>query len=135
MVVTGIYASLLACLMLGLAYNVVRNRLKFRIGLLDGENETLKRAIRVHGNATEYLPLTLILFAIAETNGLMFWGLHILGITLVVARAWHAYGLYHSSTLSKGRYFGTLITWIVILLLAGYNLWHGIGYVLQRVVS
>lgn len=127
MIITGLYASILACWVLVLAYNVARSRMKHRIGLLDGGNVPLTRAIRIHGNATEYLPLALILFAIAETNGLSHFLLHILGSSLVAFRLWHAWGIFHSSGLSKGRFGGTLGTWTIIIILASYNIFVGVS--------
>jgi len=126
MIITGIYASLLACFILVLALNVIRVRRKYRIGLLDGGNEHLMRAMRLHGNAIEYIPIVLILFVIAEANGLSIWLLHIIGISLIGCRLWHAWGLSHSSGISKGRYFGTLGTCIIIVILAVYNIFIGI---------
>lgn len=126
MITTGIYASILACLTLVLAFNVVRARKKYRIGLLDEGNDHLRRAMRVHGNAIEYIPIVLILFAIAETNALPIFLLHITGILLVGCRLGHAWGLSHSAGISKGRYFGTLGTWIIIIALAGYNIFVGV---------
>lgn len=127
MIITGIYASVLACWILVLAYNVARARMKYRIGLLDGGNVHLTRAIRIHGNATEYLPIALILLAIAETNGLPHLILHISGSFLVAFRLWHAWGIFHSSGLSKGRFGGTLGTWMIIIILAGYNIFVGVS--------
>jgi uncharacterized membrane protein YecN with MAPEG domain len=52
-----------------------------------------------------------------------------LGATLVVARLWHAQGLFSSSGTSAGRFMGTNLTGLVILagalaaLARGAQLW------------
>lgn len=126
MLITGMYAGILSFLIVALALNVSRHRLKLRIGLLDGDNEQLRRIIRVHANAAEWLPLAIILLALAESNGCQVWLLHLVGIMLIISRCLHAYGLSQSSNKSFGRFWGTLGTWVVILLLAGFNLWTGV---------
>lgn len=124
--ITGIYASLLAILMIALALRVIQLRRSLGIGLLDGDNQNLKKAIRVHSNAVENLPIALLLMAIAETQGMPNLTLHILGVTLLIARCWHAWGLSHSSGRSKGRFYGTILTFGVVFLLAFYNLYMGL---------
>lgn len=122
MIVTGFYASLLALLLLTLAYRVICLRRQFKIGLLDEGNVTLRKAIRIHGNAVEYIPLTLILMACAELNNVSVLMLHCLGIAIVVLRVWHAVGLSRSQGVTKGRFYGTLGTWIIILTLVCVNI-------------
>lgn len=124
MVITGLYASLIAILYLILAYRVVRLRLKFKIGLLDDGNSTLRKAIRVHGNASEYMPLFLILFALAESNHTSPYILHFLGVFVFCHRIWHALGVSKSQGLSKGRFYGTLGTWIGIVTLVCINVYY-----------
>ena len=51
------YASLLAALYFFLSLRVIRMRRRERIALGDGENARLERAIRVHANFAEYVPL------------------------------------------------------------------------------
>lgn len=120
--ITGLYAAILSFLIIFLAASVVRLRVKHSVGILDGGQPDLSKAIRAHGNATETIPLALILMACAEVSHLPLAVLHGVGIVLVSARLYHAYGLSRSSGRSKGRFYGTLLTWIVILFLSFYNL-------------
>jgi len=122
LIVTGLYATVLSFLIIFLAARVVRLRFKHHVGILDGGQPDLSKAIRVHGNAIETIPLALILMACAEASHLPLAVLHGVGIVLVSARIYHAYGLSHSSGRSKGRFYGTLLTWIVILFLGFCNL-------------
>ncbi len=122
LLITGLYATLFALLIIFLAYRVVKLRFKHRVGILDGGQPDLAKAMRVHGNAIETIPMSLILMACAESTKLGPLFLHSAGILLVFARLYHAYGLNHSSGSSKGRVYGTLLTWIVMCSLGGYNL-------------
>lgn len=118
MQITLLYGGLMAVLMLALSWNVVRLRRHLSIGIGDGNNPELARAIRVQANLLEYAPLVLILLALLEADGLGAAWLHLAGATLVVCRLLHAYGLSRSAGTSVGRFFGTLGTWIVLALLA-----------------
>lgn len=121
--ITGLYASLLAFLIIILGLRISHMRMKYRIGLADGGQPQLVHAIRVHGNAVEWIPLILILFACAESQHLFHWGLHFLGMALIVSRLLHAWGLSHSSGKSFGRFYGAIITYLITLILVVYNLY------------
>jgi uncharacterized membrane protein YecN with MAPEG domain len=63
------YASLLAALCIVLAARVIRIRRQERIPIGDGNNVRLQRAMRVHANFAEYVPLAVILFTFVEMQG------------------------------------------------------------------
>ena len=111
---TAIYASVFALFYLGLAYNVIRHRWRARVVIGDGGDAGLIRAIRVHANAAEYVPLALLLIGMYELNSGNITLVNGLAISLLIARVLHLLGLGRTSGRSKGRYYGTLITWIVI---------------------
>lgn len=119
--ITALYAAFAGVLIVILALFVVRMRRRERIGLSDGGNTNLARAIAVHRNAIEYVPIALVLSLVLEINGGKPWLLHAFGIILIASRILHAWGLSHHSGHSFGRYFGTAGTWLVILGLAGIN--------------
>ena len=120
---TAVYASLAALMFLGLSYRVVQFRRRFSIGLGCGGEEQLECAQRAHGNFVEYVPLTLILLGLTEAQGFPSWWINLAGTTLIVARLLHAWGLSHSSGRSFGRFWGTLVTWLLLLVLAALNLY------------
>lgn len=120
--ITAIYASLAGLLLLVLSFRVVRSRRKLSVGLGDGGQESLLRAQRAQANFTEYVPIALILLAVAESQVLTGWLLHTAGAVLLLARLLHAWGLSQSSGRSFGRYWGTLLTWVVILALSLANI-------------
>ena len=125
--ITAIYASLAGLLLLVLSFRVVRSRRKLSVGLGDGGQESLLRAQRAQANFTEYVPIALILLAVAESQVLTGWLLHTAGAVLLLARLLHAWGLSQSSGRSFGRYWGTLLTWVVILALSLANISAGIS--------
>ena len=120
--ITGIYASLAGLLLLVLSVRVVRSRRELSVGLGDGGQESLLRAQRAQANFTEYVPIALILLAVAESQVLTGWLLHTAGAILVLGRILHAWGLNQSSGRSFGRYWGTLLTWVVIFALSLANI-------------
>lgn len=125
LLISGLYISLTALLMIFLAYRVIRLRRKHKIGLGSAGNETLELASRVHANLLENAPITMILLVVAEMNGTQGATLHSLGTLWIVSRLLHAIGLtqgqggYHF-----GRFWGVLMTWVVILALVIANLSH-----------
>ncbi len=122
--VTALYAALLALLMLGLALQVILLRRRQRVGIGHGGDEALARAIRVHANFTEYVPMSLLLLALAELNhALPEAGLHGAGVLLLLSRLLHARGLGRDAGKSFGRFYGTALNWTVITVLSLALLW------------
>ena len=120
--ITALYAGLLALVMLVMALRIIRLRWKLRIGIGDGGDKAMSRAMRVFGNATEYVPVALLLLLVAELNHASPTLLHICGLVLVVARVLHALGLGRSAGTSLGRMAGTTGTVGVIVTLAVVNI-------------
>ncbi|MBU3720871.1 MAG: hypothetical protein FGM22_08960 [Burkholderiaceae bacterium] len=123
---TGIYAGLCSLMFLYLALPIVNQRKRKKIGLGDSGDAELQRAIRVHANFIEYVPLILLLMLIAEVQGTTSLVIHAFGLILVLSRLLHANGLGRSGGYSFGRFYGTLGTWLVILGLSGLLLWTGL---------
>ncbi|MFZ5556761.1 MAG: MAPEG family protein [Pseudomonadota bacterium] len=122
-----IYASLNAALFLGLSWRVVRLRRRYRVGIGYNGKQDLNRAIRVHANFSEYVPLALVLLLGLELAGLSSLALHLLGGTLLAGRLLHAHGLGRESGRSPGRSLGTGLTWLVIGVSALLGIGLGIG--------
>lgn len=122
-----LYASLNAALYLGLSWRVVRLRRRYRIGIGYNGKQDLNRAIRVHANFAEYVPLALVLLLALETAGVGGALLHALGATLLAGRLLHAWGLSRESGRSPGRSVGTGLTWLVIGVSAVTGLGLGVG--------
>ena len=91
--ITTLYASLSALLIVRLTLSVIKIRRKNRISVGDGGNEELQLAIRTHANAVEYIPIALLLLLTLELNGAPKILIHLLGATLIIGRIIHAMGL------------------------------------------
>jgi uncharacterized membrane protein YecN with MAPEG domain len=113
--VTLLIAGLHGLLLLALLWPIVATRRGRRIGLGDGGDPALLRRIRVHANFVEYVPFALLLLALLEVTGLDRVWVAALGGVLLVARVLHAIGLSRSAGVSFGRFWGTLLTWCMIL--------------------
>lgn len=112
--VTALYAALSGVLLIVLAALVVRARWATRTALGTGADPRMERAVRVHANFVEYVPLALLLLLLAELNGVAAGALHAAGSVLLVSRVLHAWGLSRHSARSFGRFWGTLGTWITV---------------------
>ncbi|MGH8798704.1 MAG: MAPEG family protein [Casimicrobiaceae bacterium] len=120
--ISALYAGVFALLLLALAVLVSRRRRRMGIGLGAGGDAQLERAIRVHANAVEWgLPLLLLLL-IAEENRAPHLLLHACGIAFILARVLHAVGLSRRSGHSIGRIYGSALTWVVLAVLAVWNI-------------
>ncbi len=111
--VTALYAGLLGLLFVILAARIPRLRYKAKAGIGDGGDPTLARAVRVHGNFAEHVPIALVIMAIAEANGLGMWT-HLLGAPLLIGRIAHAQALGRSTGPSALRAVGMATAWGVI---------------------
>lgn len=120
--ITALYASLLALLFIALSVNIIRLRFKLKVGVGDGGESTLTKAIRVHGNFSEYIPLALFLLGSYELSGANTLWVHIAGATLFVGRIFHALGLSKSIGTSAPRAVGTVATFLILLILAVENI-------------
>lgn len=121
--ITSLYASLLALIVMFLAYKVVVFRKTKKVGLGDNGDESGMLAIRAHANAVEYIPMIVILMGLYEANGGSSLVLNIIGALAVIGRILHAFGLSKNAGISFGRFYGTLVTWIVTITLAGLNIY------------
>jgi uncharacterized membrane protein YecN with MAPEG domain len=121
MMVTLFYASLLGLLYLVLAGRVGRYRRNTRISIGTGQDRELEVRMRVQANFVEYVPFVLILLALLESLSVSRYGLHALGILLVVARLLHAWGL-SKGTINSIRGAGTGLTLLVCLIAVVWGL-------------
>jgi uncharacterized membrane protein YecN with MAPEG domain len=114
-VVTLIVAGLHGLLLLALLQPIVRLRRGLKIGLGDGGDPELLRRIRVHANFVEYVPMLLVLLGLLELGGLDRRIVAVLGAAVFAGRLLHAWGLGANAGYSTGRFWGTALTWLVLL--------------------
>ena len=110
-----LFASLHILLLLALAMRVVGHRRSQQIGLGDGGDRTLERKVRVHANFVENVPIALLMLGLLELSALDARLLWAFGGALLFGRLLHAHGLSRTSGYSAGRFYGTVLTWCVLV--------------------
>jgi uncharacterized protein len=113
-IIVPVYAGVLALIYIVLAVRVIRARRSARIAIGTGGNAKLARAIRVHGNFGEYVPLALLLLAFMEMQGRPAWWINVLCLGLIAARLVHAYGVAQEKENFRFRTAGVATTFIVL---------------------
>jgi uncharacterized membrane protein YecN with MAPEG domain len=117
--ISSIYAGLLALWIVWLSLNVIKLRRTKKIRLGDGGDPELQTAIRVQGNATEYVPLSLILLVLIELNRAHPVLVHLGGLALLAGRVAHARGLQDDNL--QYRVLGMKLTFYTLIGLALVN--------------
>ncbi len=120
--ISAIYASFSAFIISWLSLNVIKTRRKYKILYGDGGNEQLQIARAAQTNATEYIPIALLLLFSLEYNHANYWIIHAFGIALISGRLIHARGLLTKNL--KWRVLGMQLTILTILGLAVANFFH-----------
>ena len=114
----ALWAGLNLGLTLLLALNVTRHRMKEGISTGRGNSQSLERAIRAHGNNTEYVPGVLLGILILVALGYSPLIINLLGASLLVARFCHAHGIQQLEVaLPKTRVLGNVLTWALYLII------------------
>jgi len=108
--VTPLYAALLALLFVALSVRTLRMRRGLGIAVGDAGDARMLRAMRVHANFAEYVPLALVLMYLLDARGLGEAWLHGLGAALVAGRLAHAYGVSQVRETYAYRVFGMTMT-------------------------
>ncbi|MDW1634722.1 MULTISPECIES: MAPEG family protein [unclassified Vibrio] len=118
--ITALYANILAILIIWLAVQVIKQRRLNQIAHADGGVEALQITRSAQSNATEYIPITLILMALLEFNSAYPTWIHLTGIIFVIGRVIHAKGILKKDL--KKRIRGMQVTFLVILSLVVLNM-------------
>ena len=113
-----LYAGILTLLFVALSVRTVRLRGRLRIAIGHGQDEALQRAVRVHANFAEYVPLALLLIAFVEATGRPAWVVHALGLLLVIGRIVHAIGVSRVDERFAFRVAGMTLTFAVLTVAA-----------------
>lgn len=120
MVVSVIYAVALAILICWLAFKVIAVRRDSGVLNADGGNKSLQIARSAHSNATEYIPIMLILLFGLEFNNGHSVLVHALGVSCIVARYFHAQAVLKENV--KQRVIGMVMTFNIIFILCALNI-------------
>lgn len=103
-----------------LGLRISRLRLSHKIFVGDGGDDRLIRRMRAQLNFAEYVPLILVLLALAELAvgaSVWLWGV---GTVLILGRILHAFGM---EGWGLGRRIGIALTMLTMLGLAVYDIY------------
>ncbi len=118
MSVTPLYAAVLALMFVALSVRTLRLRRKLRIAVGDKGDEQMLRAMRVHANFAEYVPLSLLLIYMFEVRSGTSVLIHALCVCLIVGRFSHAYGVSRVDEDYRYRVFGMSMTFTALVVSA-----------------
>ena len=121
--IAALYGGLIGLLLIVLAARVSLLRRRFKVGLGDGGQHELQRAIRAHGNLVEWALPAILLLLVAELNRAPALLLHLCGLAILIGRLLHAMGLSRSSGYSFGRFTGSGLSWGALAVLAVWCVW------------
>ena len=124
--ITPIYIALVALIFLYLSVKTISVRKKFQIDEGDGGNQELLRAMRVHANFSEYVPIALLLILTIELIGANKILVHGLSIILVIGRLAHAYGVSKTKENLLFRQLGMILTFLTLIASIGITFYLSI---------
>jgi uncharacterized protein len=122
MLVTAVFTGVLTLMFIKLSFNVIALRKKHKVSLGHGCIDDLDRAIRTHGNFSEYVPLGLVLMGALEINGAPMLLVVVLGALLVIGRYLHAKGTHEAPPVFTNRVKGMQFTFFALGALALSNI-------------
>lgn len=108
--IVPVYAALLTLLFVYLSVRTIRVRRRLQIAIGDRGHPEMQRAMRVHANFAEYVPLGLIMLALMELGGAAAWLVHVLCLCLLVGRLLHAHGVSQTPERFQFRVVSMLMT-------------------------
>ena len=111
--ITALYASLLAILLFILSIRVIGLRGNPAFAFIaqgKGDDELLQRAVRAHGNFTEYVPTMLILLYFLESSEVAGAKLHALAGAFFLGRVMHGICMGFMRSNMPLRVGGTALT-------------------------
>lgn len=117
------YAAIFAIFFVVLSIRIIIKRNNLKISLGDAGNKDMQRAIRVHANFAEYVPLCLLMLYLVEQSGVYAWFMNALGTGLLVGRLSHAYGVSQQRENFAFRITGMTLTFTVLIASAAHLLW------------
>lgn len=114
--VTLLYAGLTALLIALLGINVTRTRAKVKHFINPAQPpQELYSAMRAHGNAVEWAPVSFLVLLLLELSGVGSLPLHLLGGTILLSRVLHATGALLGNSLTIA---GAGLTYVVLPLMS-----------------
>jgi len=117
----AVYAGVNILILLFLSFRVVGRRRSAQVSLGTGGDADLEVRVRAHGNASEYIPATMLGLFIAASLGAPLWTVHAIGGVFTFGRVLHGIGL--SGGIMAPRALGMMFTWLGMLASGVAPLW------------
>lgn len=112
----GLWVALNMGLMMLLGFNASRVRVRERVVVGTDQNPKLERAVRAHGNNTEWVPGLIICLLVAALLGESATLIHLFGAGLFFARICHAHGMHVlDKPVPATRFIGNVLSWIIFI--------------------
>ncbi|RLV59552.1 hypothetical protein D5018_11395 [Parashewanella curva] len=118
---TPLYAAILTLLLITLAFRVISLRRKHRVSIGNGGNSDLAAARAAMSNASEYIPIFLLLLFSFEYLSQNILLTHIIGSVFVIGRCMHAFAI--SNHTFKARFWGMILTFSCLTFVALANVY------------
>ena len=105
--------AILLFIFIALSFNAAFTRRKSGLAVGEGDNETLLRAVRAHGNFTEFTPMFLISLIFVDQLSKNCDYVGIFGLLFIIGRISHALSMF----LKKGilRVIGMMLTFVPLI--------------------
>ena len=110
MIIVPAYAGVFGLLFIILSARTIMARRSAKVAIGTGRNKQLERAVRVHANFAEYVPLTLLLISFAEQRGTHHLVINLLCVLFLAGRALHAWGVSQEPENFTYRVTGMMLT-------------------------
>lgn len=120
--ITTLTTSILALLYVWLSLHVIKQRRVTKVSLGTGDQESLLKVVRAHGNFSEYVPLIIFLLAFSEANECYPVLLTILAMIIILGRTLHVFAFLYSKNHFKYRVHGMKMTITPIVILSLINI-------------
>lgn len=111
----ALWSGLLIVLLVVLSARVAAGRRRNRVLHGDGGLPEMTMAVRIFGNAAEYIPAGIGALALLALVGASAPVIHAVGAALLVGRLAHPFGMKPTGGVRAGRLVGMSLTWIALL--------------------
>lgn len=119
--ITSLYAALLALIFASISLETIKGRKRNKISLGVGNSNEILNLVSAHSNFSAYVPMILIMMALAENSDVVpNYGLHVIGSLVIIGRICH-YIAFRGTMNFKLRVIGMQLTIWPILILATIN--------------
>jgi uncharacterized membrane protein YecN with MAPEG domain len=120
---TAVLTALCALLLVVVSMYISLLRVRHKVSIGDGGVNPLMRAIRLHGNTAEHVPIYLLLSLVYELSAGTTCLLVSVSAAFLLSRLLFAWGLL-TKTFTRRRQLGAMGTYITQLILAVAVLWQ-----------